>query len=201
MMIRNLFLIMFFLIISCESTTLRKEKNILNEDLTNRRIKDSLAFELCEIYGLDQGIRQQGILEHIIKTEAAKAIELYNFNRVIEFIKENGYPTEELVGMENFKTECVSSAVWAVLLHNPVRVRENYIDLLLDEVSKGNMTYENIANILDKEIWSKSRGQNVLYGSDFGMPCAEQKAETQKARRRIGLPPLKDSLFRNCDKK
>lgn len=195
----SVLILLSFLLIGCDFKLIKDEGKVLSDDMMLIEQQDSLAFELCEIYGLDQGIRQRGILEHIINTDAGKAIEQYNFEKIIDFIVKYGYPTERIVGKRNYEMECVNSAAWAVLLHNPKKVRENHLDLLLDEVNKGNMTYENIANILDKEIWANSRGEDVLYGSDFGMPCSFQKEETQAARKKAGLPPLDEALFENCD--
>ena len=51
---------------------------------SKRTSKNNLAFELCEIYGIDQGIRQEGIV--IDKKSNIKKIDSLNFQRVINFI-------------------------------------------------------------------------------------------------------------------
>ncbi|HZH70732.1 MAG TPA: hypothetical protein VFD80_09795 [Flavobacteriaceae bacterium] len=87
------------------------------------------------------------------------------------------------------------------MLHNPHRLiqEEEYFDLFLEEVNKGNMSRTFLADVLDKYYWSKSRGQKVMYGSQFGTPCIETKDETNRLREKIGLAPLNDEEFKVCD--
>lgn len=56
-----------------------------------------------------------------------------------------------------------------------------------------------LATVLDKYYWSKSRGQKVMYGSQFGVPCIETKEETNQLRKEIGLDPLNDNEFKVCE--
>ena len=56
---------------------------------SKRNSKNNLAFELCEIYGIDQGIRQEGIV--IDKKSNIKKIDSLNFQRVINFINKKMY--------------------------------------------------------------------------------------------------------------
>jgi uncharacterized low-complexity protein len=91
--------------------------------------KAELAFELCEIYGLDQGIRDPGL--NFKAGDVWPQIDILNFNRIVLFLENNGYPNEELLGKENMQHECVSAAFTAVLLHNPHRLvsEQRYFDL------------------------------------------------------------------------
>src|SRR5205814_1327911 len=106
-----------------------------------------------------------------------------------------GYPTKKLLGEKNYKHECVYVASGAVLLHNYWRLaKENeYYDLFLTEVKKGNMKPETFANVLDKYYFANSKNRQtrrVFYGSDWGKPCIQTKEATNKARMEIGLKPL-----------
>ena len=185
------------LLFSCNN---KGEKKFTNQSKdTPENIKDSLAFELCEMYGLDQGIRDPEIFS-ILGINSRK-VDTLSFNRLVIFVKEYGYPNKELIGEKNWKHECVAMAAMAIMLHNPYRLvnEKEYFDLFLSEVEKGNMDREFLATVLDKHYWSKSRGENVLYGSAFGKPCLNTKEETNFAREKIGLLPLENSEFKDCD--
>ncbi|MCF1420406.1 hypothetical protein [Mangrovimonas futianensis] len=169
---------------------------------SSNRVKDSLAFELCKMYGLDQGVRESSGFQG--KWNFIFSVDSLNFDRAMTFIKKYGYPTESLVGSDNYKIECVSSSFFAILLHNPHRIvneREHY-KTLLNEVHEKRLSPSEFANIIDKYYWIK-RGNNkrVLVGSDFGKPCLETKEETNQIRKEIGLPLLQDSEFINCPEK
>lgn|SRR5690554_2458518 len=163
-------------------------------------LKDSLAFELCQIYGFDQGIRDLSL--DFNKREIMLKIDTLNFKRVVSFVEKNGFPTRKLLG-DNIDVECVGSAVIAVLLHNPHRLvnEQKYFDLFLTEVKKGNLQADYFATILDKYYWAHSKNKQtrrVFYGSQFGKPCIQTKEETNLARIEIGLEPLKDEDFTDC---
>ncbi|NJM78839.1 MAG: hypothetical protein HC854_03025 [Flavobacterium sp.] len=185
-------------LISCNSKKVISNKQI--DEVTKKQ--DSLAFELCQIYGLDQGVRLSEGFPN--KMMLVQNIDSLCFKRVINFIKINGYPTDKILGERNYKQECVPGSVIAVLLHNPHRlVREReYFELLLNEVKKGNLKPESFATILDKYYWTKSKNKEtrrVFYGSQFGKPCIQTKDETNKARVEIGLKPLNDDEFVDCE--
>ncbi|WP_064966004.1 hypothetical protein [Tenacibaculum ovolyticum] len=190
-----LFLLTLFLFISCnknEPFDIKKEKN-----------RDSLAFELCKIYGLDQGIRSLKPSPNKIK--ALKEIDAINFQRILAFVKVNGIPSEKLLGKKNMSQECVEASMIAVLLHTPNLLVNNkeYLDVFLKEVKKGNLKKETLVSILDKYYWVKRDSfgnRKLLYGSQFGRPCFKYRKKSDSVREIIGLEPLPDSLFINCKK-
>lgn len=168
---------------------------------SKRNSENNLAFELCAMYGLDQGIRNYDIKFN--RSEIMPKIDSANFYRLITIIKENGYPNPKNVGKRNLKDqECVDLAAVAILLHNPHRVakEDDVRNLLLQEVEKGNMKREFLAAILDKYYWSK-KGNNrrVYYGTQFGKPCIKDRAKSDSLRKAISLPPLKTEDFKNCE--
>lgn len=191
--------VLFILMTSCTTSKFKSEKN----KTINRQ--DSLSFELCQIYGLDQGIRNPFLKKnHINLRVVNQAIDTLSFDRIVDFVKRNGYPTKEILGEKNYSHECVQGACGAVLLHNPHRLaNENeYFNLFLNEVKKGNLKAEGFALILDKYYWTKSKNKEnrrVFYGSQFGKPCIQTKDETNKARVEIGLKPLNDDEFVDCE--
>lgn len=187
---------------SCKSQKQHLVKNYKDKSI---QVQDSLAFELCQIFGLDQGIRDPFLWrKHIEFGNVHRAIDTLSFNRVVDFVKKNGYPNEKLLGKENIKIECVEGAAFAVLLHNPHRLvnEKEHFNLFLNEVKKGNLTSEFLATILDKYYWIKSKNKEnrrVLYGSQFGKPCIQTKEITNMARIEIGLKPLRDDDFVDCN--
>ncbi len=197
----TLLLVVIFTVIACGAKKdLVKNTGVTqNDDIV--RIQDSLSFELCQIYGLDQGIRNSEGFDN--KMVLIQSVDTFNFKRVIDFVNTHGFPTKKLVGDKNMKRECVSGAFFAVLQHNPHRLvnkKENF-DLFLNETKKGNMTGEYFATILDKYYWTSSKNKTtrrVFYGSQFGKPCIQTKEATNKARIEIGLQPLDNSGFVDC---
>ena len=172
-----------------------------NKKLTfSENLKDSLSFELCQMYGLDQGVRLSSGFQG--KWNFIHSVDSLNFEKAVNFIEKFGYPTEKLVGAKNYQYECVSSAFKAIFLHNPVRItqEEKYFNLLLNEVNKGNLERELFASMLDKYYWlKKGNNRHVLYGSEFGKPCIQTKELTNSSRKKIGLLPLQDHEFLNCN--
>ena len=197
-------LFVFFVLFSvygCSSSSQLK-KNEQEYIVKQNKIKDSLAFELCQIYGLDQGIRDYSI-KFDNRQQVTLALDTLNFNKIVAFVTANGYPTQKLLGTENFDNECVALAFTAVLLHNPTRLvkEKKYFDLFLNEVKKNNLEASYFAMILDKHYWAYSKNKEirrVFYGSQFGKPCIQTKDATNKARIEIGLKPLQDDGFVDC---
>jgi hypothetical protein len=194
----TIFIFIYLIFTSCSSN---KTINTTNDN--NR--KDNLAFELCQIYGLDQGIRDEFLWsKHIEFGNVHLAIDTLSFNRVTEFVIKNGFPTKQLVGEKNYQIECVEGAAIAVLLHNPHRLvnEKTYFDLFLKEVNKGNLKATTFADLLDKYYWASSKNKKnrrVFYGSQFGKPCIQTKDATNIARIEIGLKPLDDDGFVDCE--
>lgn len=180
------------LIISCNS--LKKNNDISSE----MESKNNLAMKLCEMYGLDQGIRTKELskdVQHIMPK-----IDSLNFIKLVEFVKEHGMPNKDLVGQENYKNECVQLAAFSILLHNPHRLIEDekFYNLFLNEVMENRMKGEVFALVIDKYYWATKN--EVVYGSQFGKPCIENKNEVNERRKKIGLKELENSEdFKNCN--
>lgn len=197
----RLFVFLVLLSVYGCSSSSQLKKSDQEYTVKQNQIKDSLAFELCQIYGSDQGIRDFSL--KFDKGEAMLALDTLNFNKVVAFVTANGFPTHKLLGIENFDKECVALAVPAVLLHNPNRLvkEKKYFDLFLNEVKKNNLDASYFATILDKYYWVYSKNKEtrrVFYGSQFGKPCIQTKDATNKARIEIGLRPLEDDGFLDC---
>lgn len=199
---KNLFItltvISFF--ISCNENQNLQEQNPRSSILeAQKKLQDSLAFELCAIYGLDQGIRNDSL--NINKRAVMPKVDTLNFNRFVDFVKKHGYPNRNLLGEENFKHECVNSADLAVMLHNPHRLvnEKEYFDLFYEEVEKGNMPRSFFVDVLDKYYFVKSGWKHAMYGSQFGIPCLKTKEQTNQLRKEVGLEPLQDEDFKICE--
>ena len=121
-----------------------------------------------------------------------------NFVRVIDFIKEHGFPNEKLLGRFYTEYESVSLAVPAILLHNSSKVvQKSTFDLLKQEVQKGNMKSELLALVLDK-YYVYNKGYS-LYHTQFKKANIKNKEIVNQARLEIGLEALPDSLFINTN--
>lgn len=171
----------------------------VSDTTSKKEFQDSLAFELCQIYGLDQGIRQWNIG---CGAEGMLKIDSVNYNKILDFIEKYGFPSYSLLG-ENFKYECVQMAAIAVLLHNPHKISKDkkVLELLVREYKKGNMTEGTLYFIIDKYYYFKTykTTKKVYYGPSWKTkPCIQDRAISDSLRLDIGLPPLKDEDFRDC---
>lgn len=159
---------------------------------------------LCQIYGLDQGIRNY-TLGNLPKGFNSR-IDSLSFERAINYIKEYGYPRMKDFG-PYAKLECVQASIFAVLLHSPIKIAKNKknLELLKNEVENGNMNPEVIAIVMDKYLkaqeifYPDSPGTGVLYSNSFGKPCLKYQKKSDSARAEIGLPPLKTEEFKICN--
>ena len=166
MRIISISIIIILLTCSCSSIliskvdTQNKNRNSSKKDIEFKR--DSLAFELCKIYGLDQGIRNSPGFDG--KGKFISSIDSLNFERVIDFIKENGVPNAELVGERNFNQECVQASWMVVLLHNPHRLvkDESCLNYFIVLVRNGQMKSEALILILDKYLRNTYNGNRLV---------------------------------------
>ena len=196
---RTILILISFLLLSCT-------KHPSNKPSLTKIQQDSLAFELCAIYGSDQGIRDMKLITR--KETGAIGLTPYldsiNFFKLLTMVKQYGYPNERILGKENYSHECVSHAAAAVLLHTPHLLinNKNHLDSFLKEVEKGNMEIETLITVLDKYyvIRRDEQGHRMLrYGSQFGKPCKKYRKASDLARKEIGLAPLADSEFVDCN--
>jgi len=183
---------------TCKSTKTKHTPDLLKKE------QDSLAFELCKIYGLDQGIRKSPGMPN--KWSFILPIDSINFFKVLNFTKMYGFPRKEIVGPENYSQECVQASAIAVLLHTPHMLVNNkeYLDVFIEETNKKNLKKETLALILDKYYVIRRDefgNRKQLYGSQFGKPCRKFRKKSDSVRATIGLVPLPDSLFVQCKSK
>ncbi|MCL2097634.1 MAG: hypothetical protein FWH23_02595 [Bacteroidales bacterium] len=174
-----------------------QKKEVVTQPTTTA-FQDSLAFELCQIYGSDQTMRTWGI-------KVSSQIDSLNFVKVIEFIKKYGFPSPKNLGANFKKHECVTAAAIVVMLHKPEEIVNNSENkqLLLNEVEKGNLHIKTFLTFLDKYyvIYNLQHfnRQRFYMGSQFAKPCIEDRAISDSLRKDIGLPPLEDEDFRICN--
>jgi hypothetical protein len=206
MKINTTFIIIISLLIAaCAGSKKQQEqkKHDINTKNTDSItfIQDSIAFELCKIYGLDQGLRSD--VNYYLRTvpnNVALHFDSICFDKFVKFVEKHGMPTVELVGEKNAKHECVASISAVILLHHIYELLDKndrrYFNLFLKETNEGRLSKRFFATVLDKYYWIKYKyNGRTMYGSDFGKPCIEDKAISDSLRAEIGLPPLADSLF------
>lgn len=156
-----------------------------------------LALQLCELYGSDQSIRTKAFAPK--QGELLPILDSINFSKLVTFVQRHGMPTEQLLGTSNYQVECVKLAAFSILLHNPEKLvhEEGYFTLFLNEVQAKRMKPEVFALVIDKYYWS--RGEPLVYGSQFGAPCLDEKVAVNQRRKVLGLNELADSAFKICE--
>lgn len=194
---KTLLVALVLLVVSCKKNSeLKKSINSSKENINLISKKDSLAIQLIELYGSDQIARRN----HRMFT----ALDSINFYRLVQFIEDYGYPNEDLLGEKYMDIESITGAPVAILLHNPhILVNEKkYLNFFLNEVEKGNMNRNSLATVLDKYYWvrrDKFGNRKLLYGSEFGKPCKMYRKQSDSVRAIIGLKPLPETSFINCN--
>jgi len=127
--------------------------------------------------------------------------DLENFNDYKKLIREYGYPSEERLNIDEDK-------LFPILLHPPTKMEpQKFLDemekLLLPEVMAERMKSESFASFVDN-IKSKVLNEAQLYGTNksfnpvtmsVGLPEIESIEETNKARKSVGLEPLKEGEY------
>lgn len=191
----------FLLVLNCSTP----KESFQSNSSPNIFFKDSLAYELCKIYGSDQGVRDMRLLtKETGAINFSPYLDSINFDNMVAFVKEFGIPSAELVGEDNFLHECVNSSLVSVLLHSPHRLvnEKKTLMVFVEEMRKGNLKEQTLITILDKYYWVKRDeygNKKILYGSQFGKPCIKFREESDSVRLAIGLSPLPDSFFKKCE--
>ncbi len=166
-------------------------------------IQENLTFELAQICGFDQGIRNEHLMRNYRK-ELAKllpVIDSLNLDRFIEIVKQYGYPTETLLG-KYYSHECVRRVGSYILLHNSPRLVEAEIyHLFRNEVLEGRLDAEFFALAMDKYyvLYEKRSLHNSLFKTSNRLRvngvCITDKELSDSLRLDIGLPPLEEHEF------
>lgn len=164
--------------------------------------QNRLAFELSQLYAIDQTIRSSDYMKVIGKNMVA--IDSLNFEKFISFVKENGFPNKKMVGDINWAQESVGAVGFVYMVHNPKKVAKKYYELFKSEIDKGNLNPELFAYALDRYFVS-SEGRSYFntpykaWASANGV-CLQDKEKSNNLRLDIGLEPLPDSVFIDCSK-
>lgn len=170
------------------------------EDLSPK-VRDSLALELAQIYGLDQGYRNIYLKSGSPKDmeQAMLRIDSVNLDKIMNFIKLYGYPNRKLLG-NYFDQQSIRNVGLVVFLHNPKRLFDPKIYAILkQETLEGRLNPNTLIEFLDKYfVFFEKR---TIYGSQFRNMLKDNrvrfqdKALSDSLRMDIGLEPLSDSFF------
>ncbi len=128
-------------------------------------------------------------------------IDYQNYQSIKSIIKEYGYPSRERLGLEK-------ELIYLVLLHPPAKIKprdylEEMVTLLTPEVKAQRMDALDLASFYDN-IKIKVMGETQLYGTNRsfntrtmteGLPAIQDITVTNKARKAIGLVPLKEGEY------
>lgn len=197
----NLLVLLLLLIASSFYQQVYSQNGEVNQLNISTHERDSIAFFLSQMYGLDQGIRQEELSKkHPGDIQKIwSSVDSINFDKFIAFVDKYGIPTQELLG-EHYKQESVRGSTAVILLHNPHRLFHPEVYALLKrEVAAGRLRPKALAISLDKYfVFYKKKS---IYNSDFkalvkakGVLLSD-KAQSDSLRRDIGLEALPDSMF------
>lgn len=163
--------------------------------------QDSLAFELCQLYAIDQTIRNPDYIK-VLGMERMVKVDSLNFEKFISFVRQNGFPNEKMVGSNNWERECVCALGFIYLVHNPKKVAVEYYDLFKAELDSGNLNPELLAYALDRYYVSyEGRSYfNTPYKAwtNANGVCIGDKVKSDSLRSSIRLKPLAEFEFIDC---
>lgn len=185
---KNFFALLLFLLLYI---------NVSAQETTTSE-QDDLAFELCQLFAIDQAIRNPEY-SNVLKERIIK-IDSLNFDKFIAFVSKNGFPAEKLVGEKNWMQGCVRSVGFLYLVHNPNKIVTKYYEFFKAEVDKGNLTPMMFSYALDRYHVS-TEGRSYYdtpykaWTSATGV-CLQDKAKSDSLRTSIGLEPLQE--FVDC---
>lgn len=178
----------------CKSTILLANNSAVDSISKNDRI----AIELAEIWGLDQGVRQNIELFYKLDKAFINKLDSMIFDKTIDFIKEYGWVTD--LGKYDSIYSYLPEVLYAVMLHNPHRLIDSSIyELLKNEVKARRLNPQWLIIFLDKYyvIYEKRTLYNSSFKQwlEFPYLLEEDKVLSDSLMNDIGLKALPDSLF------
>ena len=119
-------------------------------------------------------------------------LDSLNQLRIIEIIKEYGYPGKSLVGDQ-------SGTAFLVIQHADIEMQEQYLPILTEAAEKGELRYSSLALLIDRVRMRQNKPQ--LYGSQLQRDdetggwrfyTIEDEKNVNKRRAEVGLSPLEE---------
>lgn len=189
----KLFSLIFFSILL--SSCINEKPTNNKGDLFSLTAKDSFAIELIALHDSDQIARKNN--------RYFQSLDSVNFDELMLLIKTYGYPSKNNLHEKHYQISEVQEAATSIFLHNPHRLvnEKQHLDILLEEVEKGNLNMDYLITFLDKYYLYRRDdfgNSTLMYGSQFGKPCLKYKRESDSLRKIIGLQPLQQDDFKLC---
>jgi hypothetical protein len=157
-----------------------------------------LRRELLEMARADQDVRQEWIRKGVTTPDSVlaarmAAIDTRNTKRMLEIIKQHGWPGPELVGLDG------GAAGFLMVQHAELQVQQALFPLADRAYRDGALSGPNYALLLDRI--RVREGKRQLYGTqakDFSewkgkepaFEPIEDEANVDRRRAEVGLPPL-----------
>ncbi|MFT3794697.1 hypothetical protein [Flavobacterium sp.] len=170
---------------------LRKQSQWSHGELKNKylvfrkNLNVGLRDSIIEIFKKDQSIRRMTKDEKKIDS-----VDRINEPYIVHFIKRYGYPDFRLVG-GNGNNETISPAYLSVLLkHLSLPGAMELEPILLDEVKKGKCPRDIYAGMLDVHTAVLKQETPYTYLGTYKDYKPTDKAATNRAREKIGLPAI-----------
>jgi hypothetical protein len=158
---------------------MRELEGISESDQRYRLMMDSVQ----KAYGWDS----EEMKELWAKQNYADSVNLI---RVKQIIKEYGYPGKSLVGEQ-------ASTAWLVIQHADLATQEEYLPVLQEAASKGELPKSDFALLVDRIRMRK--GEKQLYGSQLELKDGkyvfypiEDEPNVDKRRAEMDLVPLEE---------
>lgn len=166
----------------------------LKEELEGIYVKDQMLRQMldCVENKFGKGSEEMTFFWDIINKQDTE-----NENRVIEIIKENGWPGKSLVGGK------ANTTIWLVIQHAPLETQIEYLPMLQESVKRGESRGSNLALLEDrvlmrqdkKQIYGSQIRTNPETGEAYVYPI-EDPANVNERRAAVGLGPIEEYVKR-----
>ncbi len=159
---------------------------------------------LSEMWSLDQSIRSDVNIYYNLPPEFINKMDSICFDKAYEYLRTFGWDLN--IGKYEKEFGHLSTMLSAILMHNPKRIMEPEVyKLLRNEALEGRLSPNLLALFLD--VYYVVYYKRTLYNSKYRLllknpaPLFEDRKQSDRLRKDIGLPPLPQSVFVASPKK
>ncbi|HEU4376885.1 MAG TPA: carboxypeptidase-like regulatory domain-containing protein [Telluria sp.] len=155
-------------------------------------MEPKISQELVAMEAADQEVRArwaQSPLKGAFDQEMAK-IDGANESRIVEIIRDKGWPDAEMVGVK------AANAMWVLVQHASPLLLKKCLPYMKEAAAKNELSWATVALSIDRDLVYD--GKKQIYGSQFRsgkdgnmeMYPVEDEQHLDDRRQRVGLQPI-----------
>lgn len=190
---------------------IEREKDSLST-IYSKSINWEIRKEINEMFAADQAIRERYYNSILFKRhKIGKEWEDLNesqVERIIEITKNNGFPGERLIGIDNKEMHSKISdhnlstgMPIVILIHHYSQPNKSYSSILFEQIKLGNLYNEHFATVCDFEVkFGRNKFENFgFFAFKQSLKAVNQK-EIDQRRNEISLLSIEEIQLLNSNK-